>query len=113
MRNRETNNKMIGWTPSIIIFITNVSNLSIPIKRQNFRLDKRMRPICCLQEINFNYNNIDMLKGKNGNIYTMKLLSAENWSYSNIGQSIFIRKKISMDKEVHYIVIKGQFSKNI
>ena len=79
-------------------------------------MDTKIRPIyiCCLQETHFRPKDTYRVKVKDGKIHSMQVGSKKKKNKKKTGVGILISdkidlkiKKITRDKEGHYIMIKG------
>ena len=101
----------------LLINTLNVNALNAPIKEHSYRMDKKNQhpSICCLQGTHFKPKDIHRLKVKGWK----KIFHANNRE-KKAGVTVLVSdkidfktKKVTRDKESHYIMIKGQFNKRI
>ena len=95
----------------LLIVTINVNGLNAPIKRYRVTewIKKQNSSICCLQETHFNTIDIHQLKVKGWK----KIFHANNRE-KKAGVAVLVSdkihfktKKVTRDKEGHYIMIKG------
>ena len=72
-------------------------------------MDTETRPIymCCLQETHFRPEDTYRLKVRGWKIYSMQMESKRKLEEQSSYQTKYTLKKITRDKEGHYIMIKG------
>ena len=86
------------------IITLNVNELNAPIKRHRVIewIEKQDPSICCLQETHLKPKDMYRLKVKG-----WKNIFQANNSEKKAGVADFKTKKVTRDKEGHYIMIKG------